>query len=553
MALRALVSLLLALAVGLGVRWLWIDQLEGPVAGWEADAFVRAAEGRPAWPLDEAGPHNRMRPPLAAWLHHALGEAFALDATRARRLGAAGASLGALLCAFVLAVALGARTRAGLRSVATAAAAVTWAWALVPTLGALSVRPTNDLLLGSGVCLALAGLASMRGPLALLGWLLAALGVAVASLAGGVLALVALGAAALVDLVRLPAPRRALAVLALLAVGAAGGIVAQRGPDPGPLVRLQGAPLHALADLVGVRPDPDDQILPAYEAREARLLERTREATAALGARELGARLMRRAVLDAFAPRRFAELVDVPVAASGLLDAFLRGGLLLYAAAMAGSLAPRRRAKADAAVGPVPRAAVAVGLAVLALGGVATATHPFALGAVDLVLVGLAGAGMAGAGEEGRGVRRVAFGIGGVLLLAPAVAGLVTAHAPDPWLLRLGQDEARAARAVALLDEGPADAAGHLELSAILQHDAMPFLRLPEPALAHALAASASGRLDMQTTRAIAFAYVETLDFDAALALAEETYALAGPDDKAARVLLEGVTYEKRLHERSRR
>lgn len=551
MALRALLSTLLALVVGVAIRLAWADALEGPVAGWEADAFVRAAEGRPDSLLDAGGAWNRLRPPLPAWVHHPLGEALGLRTVPERRLGAIGVSLACLLCAFVLALSVGSRTRAGVRSVPGAAAAVGWGWALLPTLGALSIRPGGDLLAGAGLCLLLAGIAQWRGGTMPFGIVLAAAGAAIAVLAGGIVVLAALLLGTLVYLVPLPAPTRALGALLVAATAVAAAWYGSKGPTSDRPLRPDSGALHGLADLAGVRPAPEDQVLPSFDAREARLLARVRDAVDAMPAGELAGRYATRAFFDTFSARRFAELARVPPAATGLLDAFLRGGLLLYAAAVAGSLRRRQTAGTEPPRSSFPRAAVALGLLTWLLLAIAGATHPFVLGPLDLVLVGLAGAGMAGAGEGGRGTRRVAFVVGGVLLVAPTVAGLVTERPLAPWLLTLGQDEARAARAVALLEREALDAEAHLELSATLQHDALPFLRLPEAALAHALAASTLAPLDLRVTRAIAFAYVEALDFDTALALAEETYALAGPDDKEARVLLDGVTYEKRLHDRS--
>jgi hypothetical protein len=270
-------------------------------------------------------------------------------------------------------------------------------------------------------------------------------------------------------------------MLLACALGTAGALWLTGGLPNGEdgIAPLDAAPAYGLAAFMN-KPialddrqalDPDRRTLDVYRA-------------AWDGARHEGGlgvatEFSRRLVLDQLSPRRF-ESLGSPMLAIGLFDVFLRGGLLLFAAATLSLL--RRRGESS-----WPRAGVTAAFLVLLVLRVMSANNPYALAPIDLVLLAAAAAGVAGADPDRPAMRWLAFSVGGLMLGALGLGAGLADQTLSPWSTELAHEASQGRNLVERLEHGgPTDAEGHLNAAYVQMDPAAPFLRLPEAAGRHA-------------------------------------------------------------------
>jgi hypothetical protein len=224
----------------------------------------------------------------------------------------------------------------------------------------------------------------------------------------------------------------------------------------------------------------------------------------------------------------------------GLLDVFLRGGLILFASA---TLALSRRSGASAA----PRAAAVVSLGAVGAFVVLAGVGPFALASFDWVLLALGAGGLAGADPARPGPRWIAFTIGGLMMVALGLWALASGHSPSPWTRQLTHMQSQGRSLVSVLtDGGPSSHAGHLQAAHLMMDPAAPFQRLPGAARRHAQAALVQAPTDDIALRFVIEAEVENMRLENAAELARtlvEPNGLPSPDNK---VLIEWVQHKRR-------
>lgn len=517
--------LALWLLLGLGLR-IALGLSSPDAAEWEADGFVRAWEG---W---QSGEQNRMRAPGFLLLLDGLGRWAGTRPVVGLRLACVAVSLATLACAWAAVASLVRSTTYARRSTWRGCAWVTGVWAIWPAAVQAGASPVPESAVGGAACLVLAAMAAWgRGH----GWpawfgLLASLFVFVAL--GGLVAALACVAGLLAWL--LPVPRFRVGVPAVLAVVLGLAAAAWLQHVPGRRLLPDGAPSWGLAALVDT-PMHLDASLPVDPDRRALHIqaEAVRDAREA-GALDLAGRLAQRLVLDQLGPGRWSGWgrAALPLA---LLDALLRGGVLLFAAATLGVL--RRGEEAS-----FPRVGPAVGAFALLLLGLVAACSPFALVPLDLALAALAGAGVAGGSEGAARVRWAGFLLGGALACTLVLTAVFASAGPSTWSQRLKHEGAQGRRLVSLLaDGGPRDVDGRLQVVALLVDPAAPFQRLPEAALRHAEAAVASAPDAHGALFALARARLELLDFDGARGLLRSVVDDTGQPLPQARAFLSGI------------
>jgi hypothetical protein len=483
---------MLALVLGIGLRAYHADSLGETVYEWEADGFVMALEGR-GW--DSI---NRVRPAGMGLTLDRLSSALGVTTLLEVRWVCVGLSILALMAALDLAVAASRVTGMTRRSIGRAMAWGTMAWAVHPTLVRSAVSPTPGVLLGGGLCLALAGLARCRGGSWVLGCVLFCLGCSLAVVVGGSVVALALSLGLLVYLV--PVPRLPAALAAMLAVGLAlgAGAMAQRGPAGMQREWLPDtAPAHSLLALTETPAIYPSDVSFHAEERELESFHRALSAVAAAPPVDLAVSLAARLGKHLAGPRRLTPLlltaIDEPLGDEwlsarrglGLFDVLMRGGLLLFALAVLG-LTRRKEVMSS-----WPRAGIVVAALVLLLVGAATAVGPLALAALDLVLLGAAAAGVAGADPARPWTRRLAFGVGGTLLCTLLITGGVDDTPIDPWLQNIGHNQREGEQLALLMQHGgPTSLIDELRACHLLSRPQAPFLRRPRLAMAHALAAT---------------------------------------------------------------
>lgn len=542
---------LLALVLGVGLRAAHAQSLSATVFEWEADGFVMALEGR-SWDAV-----NRVRAPGLGLTLDRLGESLGMTTILEVRLLCVGLSLLALFAALDLALAASRITGMTRRSVGRALAWGTTVWAVHPTLVRSAVSPTPDLLVGAGLCLALAGLARCRRGSWLVGLPLFALGGALAVVVGGSVVALALVAGLIVYL--LPVPRLPAALAAILAVAVAltAGALAQRGPAGMNREWLPDtAPAHSLLALVDA-PRLDPSAVPFHaEARELGTLHRAFEALTDAPPLPTALALAKRLGRDLAGPRRLAPLLSAvtsdPLDESwtaarrglGLFDLLLRGGLLLFAFAVLG-LARIQEQRSS-----WPRAGIVVAALVLLIVGAATAVGPLALASLDLVLLGAAAAGVAGADPARPWTRRLAFIVGGTLLCTLLITGGVDDGPLDPWIETLGHAQKEGEQLALLMEHGgPTGLIGELRACHLLGRAQAPFLRRPQLAMSHALAATVFAPENDDAVVALLSSQAECGLFSAAAMLAEGAYRAAPPGTEQSRrmeLMLDWVLKEQR-------
>jgi len=534
---RPLLWLLLWLLVGLGLRAAMAQAEADSVREWEADGFVRAWEGW-SW-----GAWNRMRPPGVLALLGAVGRLEGTSDILGLRVACIGLSLFSLACGWALVASLVRSLRLPSPSRLLGCAWLTAIWTLSPTLVEVGVRPLPEALLGGVACLALAaGAAFGRNP-SLLRTTLLAVALCGLLLVGGLVAALAVLAAALTWLAPVPRFRLALPFVLACVAAFAGAWRVQAGPAGSRSFMPDGAPAWSLAALLetpmaldaSLPVDPDRRSLHVY----AQALHQARE----LGALRVAGAFGRRCVFEQLGPARLAAHAGSALPLS-LLDALLRGGALFFALATLG-LARRTEEAA------FPRAAVCVGVGALALLGVLLACSPFALAPVDLVVAALAAAGVCGSQPGRARVRWTAFLVGGGLMAWLVVSASLSGRQATVWLQQLKHETAQGARLVETLRAGgPRDLAGQLTAVALMVDAAAPFQRLPEAALRHAEAAVAAAPDQHQVLLALVRARMELLDLAGARDLALSLVDDAGVPVPEARAYLDVIaTTEQRLRE----
>lgn len=528
--MRWLPLLLLALVIGIGLRvgmaWSTADH----AVEWEADAFVRAWEALPLSGL------NHVRPPLTGWVFHQLASRLALESILELRLAGVVVSVMALGCAMLMAIALSGQTQAARRSRGFGLAWMTGIWAVLPTLFFSAPRPTGETLLGGLLCLLGAGVVAWGRRATLLTWISLALATGLALLAGGLVVALAVSVGLVVYLVPVPRVGIALPLVLALALGAGGALwLASGDTESGwASLPLDAAPAYALAELTDTPIALDDR----------QPLDPQRRTIAAYrvawdGARDAGVvgvatAFSRRLVLDQLSPRRF-EPLGSPMLAIGLFDVFLRGGLLLFAAATLSLL--RRRGESS-----FPRAGMALALLMLLFLLTSAATSPFGWAPIDLVLLAVAGAGVASADPDRPAIRWLAFGVGGVMLGALGLGAGLADQPLSRWSTDLTHEAQQGRKLVEWLEHGgPDDAAGHLTAAALLMDPGAPFLRLPEAASRHTEAALELDPSSHAVLAAMVQSWVENLRLDEAEQLAGTMLDTSGELSADGRLLTSWV------------
>jgi hypothetical protein len=541
---RDRVLLALALCLGLGLRVAVALRTAHTALPWEADGFLRCWEALPFVPL------SRMRPPLPGWVLHHLADAAQAYTILAVRLLSVGLSLFGLLGAVVLGHVLATRLGHRAPNRRAARAWIVAAWAVQPTLVVGAASPLGDALLGGWLCLALAaavqlgsgggtGLARAAAPLRAAWLALAVLGVV---LAGGIGAACAVLVALIVFLAPVPPLRVALPPLLAVLLALSGGWWLQRGPDPERAWMPDTAPAWSLAALTEAplaidetEPlDPDLRALTVWEAAVHR-------------ARDMGALAVLRAcslrlVGDLLNPARFEHALALPGPRGlpGMLDLLLRGGVLLFAMAAASMARPRIESA-------LPRGGPVAGFVTLFVVLLLSASGPFAFAPLDFVLIGVAGAGIACADRRHRGLRWLAFGIGGLLLAGLGLGALLREQALSPWITTLNATADQGPQLVrTLANGGPQEEHGEIFAANLLMDRMAPFQRTPEACLRHALRATQLAPLSPRATSALVNAWLENLDFTAAAALAASMRNETGGLTPDGRVLLGWVEHCER-------
>jgi hypothetical protein len=521
------------LLAGLGLRLALAWAERGSAREWEAEGFVRAWEG---WRF---GDLNLMRPVGFTALLGLIGRLVGAGDVLALRLACIGLSLVSLASGFCLVAVVLRSTRLAQYSAWTGCAWLTAIWALSPTLVEVGVRPLPELVLGSALCLLLAAAAAWGQRPGLLRWVLLAAALAAVLLLGGLIVGLALLAAVLVYLA--PVPRLPVALAVVLAVLAAGSCawLAQTGPGAARRWSPDAAPAWGFAALTNTRFALDDSLPIDPQRREAFVLAQALREAREQGALRVASEFGRRLVVEQIGPARLEHL-DRPALPASLLDAFLRGGALLFAVA---TLALLRRGDEAS----LPRAAIVTGVLVLGLLAVAGATSPFALGPFDLLIAALGAVGVAGSQREGARTRWLGFGVGGAMMAALVVTAALTHQEPSDWSRQLRHESQQGERLVALLgDGGPQDASGHMQAVLLLADPAAPFQRLPEAARRHAEAGVALAPDDPQVLLALVQAELENLDFERARALVSSLVDDAGALTPQARIVLLGIADRER-------
>ncbi len=543
------VLLVVALAVGLGLRAAYAFRPDIEVGAWEADGFVTAWVGRPWDAL------SRVRPPAFPIALSQAGRSLGLTSVADVRWLAIGFSVLGLLAAVVCAASVAAVSGLTRRSVLRAAAWMTGLWAIHPTLVLSSVSPTPEVLVGTTGCLFVAALVWVRGRPGVVSALAAAVAGGAFVSAGGVLAAAALVVGVVVYLMPVPPAGRALTVLAGLALALGLGWFVQRGPDSERAWTPDTAWAYSWrAALGGAQPHPND-VPSDIDQRADQALAVAWDATTATDPLEVARVWGRRLAFDLMGPRRFrpaAEALGLPVEegalsgtrAFGVLDLFLRGGLLLFTLTVLGLL------RRGAAASSWPRAGAVVGALVWLLLLAAGAVGPFALAPFDLVLLGVAGAGVVGGDPRKAWTRRLAFAVGGVLLVTLLWTAGWTDRALDRWLVDLDDQQSESRVVVGLLaDGGPFSGEDRFRVANTMSIWNVPLLRMPEAARVHAaeawkaLAPTDAGEA---ATELLVRTLVECRQYVEAAQLAEGVRAASPPGDRRADLLLHWVQDEER-------
>ncbi len=540
---------LLGLAAGLALRYGYATQLAGWVADWEADAFLRAWEGRPWEAL------NRLRPPGADWLYHRIAEELGgTPSILTLRLASVGVSVAALIAAFDLALTMSRSSTIQRRSVLAALVFVTWIWALHPTLIAASVRPDRVVLLGGWLCFTVAGALRIHQEHFIVGWLQLAVGLTASVLTGGIIVAFAAGVGLIWSL--LPVPRFAAMARVVSAFALAFGVAwfVQRGPltePPRPWLP-DTAGMHSAMALVEA---PFTMFDPAEidpDARENARFDMLADAVENTPSIEVFRDVIDRWVGDFHGPLRFEGLPGSwprpwSALAIALLEGLLRGGVLLFVVATLTSTP----IASDSAW---PRAGAIVAFILFGLLTTLTLTGPFDLAALDMLLVGMAGAGMAGTDPSRPGARRTFFLIGGALACTFPLIAWRADLPPSHWVLHGHARQGEPAALVAQYDylrEVPDDVEALQRATSYLMHYETPFVRLPEAALRRAwqqqdLAPDGSLAVDL-----VVRALLENGRIDEARDVATDSVLITNNNDASARKMLDHVDHVARL-QRSR-
>ncbi len=522
----------LALAVGLGLRMALAVSLGDDVAEWEADLWIPVLDGW-IW-----GPVHRVRAPGAGWVFAEVAAFVGRDSLLLLRAACVALATGAFVVALGSALVIARHTRAGLRQPGLAAAWACGVWAASPNLVLASVHPAPETVVGAAGCLALGALAARTGRWRAPAWLALVVGLSALAVAGGVVAASAIALGVLVYL--LPVPRASAALPLLLAALLAAGAWwwAARGPDASRRWQIESAPVHSLADLLdaplgAARHDALDA-----DERTARLLDLVGSSFREASTLELLRALSRRVVVDLLGPDRFrdAPLPGLPLA---LLDDFLRGGMLLFAAATLALLA-------RGAPSSWPRGGLVAALLALGLLSAATATGPGALAGFDLIVLCAASAGVAGSGRDGGRARRLGFAVGGLMLASLGASAWWSGQTSSDFLRHRDQESGQGRQLVqALLQDSPA---AHLRAASLMLDAETRLLRQPDGALRHAELGSRALPDDEAAIGTMIQALVERQDFEAAEGLAETLLDDRGRPSPRGGLLRTWVAEQRRIH-----
>jgi hypothetical protein len=532
---RRLVGLsVLWLLLGLGLRVALAWARASGSSEWEADGFVLGWEGR-GW-----ADWNRMRPPLFAWVLRGGVVTFGLQSVLAVRLLCVAVSLLCLLAAWELVLALAAWSRAPARRAVLALCWLTGCWALFPTLIVSATSPTPEAFVGGVLCLLVAALLRFRARPGPLRWSWLVVTGALALGVGGLLVALALVVALAVYLA--PIPRLAVCLPLLLAAMLAGTAAwfAQRGPDASRPWLPDAAPAYALAALAEIPLHLDDTEPVDPDRRVRRVWSLASEELSARRGMDLAGALTNRLLVDHLSPRRFEGLSTVPVLPVGLLDVFLRGGLLLFASA---TLALSRRSQVSAA----PRAAAVAGLATLVLAQVVAGVGPFPLASFDWLLLAVGVGGLAGADPARPAPRWIAFTIGGLMMSALGLWAMASGRSPSPWTRQLTHMQSQGRALVdTLADGGPRSAVGHVGAARLMMDPSAPFQRLPSAAVRHAQAALREAPLNEYVLRTVVEAEVANMRLENAEELVRTLVDSDGLQTRENRLLLGWIQHKRR-------
>ncbi len=469
------------LAIGVGLRQAAIASVGPDIREWEAGALLDA------WAPQGLDADASFRPVgpgwLMAWWLSDVSETPGYDVAAARQ-ASLWLQLLALGCAGLLVASLGGLLDMGSRSLGRGLCWMTAAWAVHPTLIASGVGISSEAVSGAACCLVLTALVLWRR-VGWIAWSLLPVAFWLSAWAGGVVAASAVLAGLIVFVLPVPRLRTSFPLLSAVLLAGAGSVWLHQS-ESALMPALDTGPAHGVAQLAGrsLVQEPSDPVMPHALARHR--YGQTLDVIAEEGPAAAIGGLVDRVLLDDLAPHRHAPsgVLGLPWVVQGVLELFIRGGLLLFA------VAAWTRLKLDTE-SAWPRAGAVAGIVVLAGGCVAFGVGPHLFAPVDFVLLAVAGAGATGSRADGRSTRYLAFTLGGLLFCTLAVASLVSDPRQPRWstsLMRTGTPGVEHVERLRALT--PASTAGDLADAAMgLLAPSRPDLYHPRLALALAQSA----------------------------------------------------------------
>ncbi|GJM20236.1 MAG: hypothetical protein DHS20C15_01510 [Planctomycetota bacterium] len=541
----------IVLALGVGLRVLLATTADDPAMpaapAWETESLLLSLEA-PDWPA-----MNGMRPAGLLGLHDRVAELSSIGSRDEARMLGFGLSLLSLVSMVFGAWFLSARLGFTRRRLLPLVGGVTLLWALHPSSLLAARAPSAEAWMAAAAPLALLGCAAAASRRPWLGALVLGLCLGVVLALGGMLWGAAVAAGGLAFL--LPIPRPASALRVLLVAFVAGGVWAASEGVDGERVGLGPDAAWGYVALDWLAPDHARfQDMPwALEKRHAEVRHLALEAAQTRGTLSWLGELPGRVLRLGFSPARLQVLAQqaaaltepelvTPIRRSlGVLDVLWRGGCLLFACTVLGLFRGVGESSAW------PRVAMAVAVCSLALVCAALASSPLALLPFDVLLIATAGAGFAGAQENGGWTRRIAFVLGGLLLLSFCyVCGLEDASSNDE-LWHRGERFDQGPRLLALLEQpGESSLDDELWIGSLYLEDSTPFLRQPELAKAHAVEATHLDPESELTISLLVRAMAAHGDYKEAAGMALDAYEATGRFSKRLMVLLHWVQDEMR-------
>ncbi len=522
--------------VGIGLRLCLAQSTGNAVEEWEADHFLRAWEA----------PHvtiNKDRPFLSYQVPHAVQQWTGVQGVEGLRQVGVWISCCALIGVALLAWCLSRWTGLDPGAKGRAACWIAWLWALHPTLLVSSVTPNGSHLLGFFLCITLSGGLLLQGQRTLPGWGLLTLGVLGSFLSGGVVVVAAMTVGLVIYLVPVPPFRAFLGTASAFAVAGALWFSNQGPVDSERPWVPDIAGVHSVLALVEAPTRGEVYTLSDRDDRTAWFLKEARDVVSETPPLSFIRSWARRLVIDLHGPVRFDALTPPLLAdVTGWIDVLLRGGLMLFGVAVLSVVRLR-------STSAWPRGGAIAGALVLLALTVVTATTPFALASLDVVLLGVAGAGILGSSSAKRGGLRLAFALGGGVVLLFHLVIWQLGPAPSPWMTehyRGGTEGDYLVSTIERLAGGVESGDDHLTVANGLLNPYTPLLRLPGVALKHAEKALYALPTEESATEVYVRALVENYRIDEAIEIAENAISATPTPSHKAEAMVNWLRYLKK-------